>query len=360
MQKAITVVGGKGTRLRPLTNHNPKPLLSVASSSFVRHQVAKLMDTGVERLVFATPYLADHFEEEFRGFTQDLDISYAIEEIALDTGRAIRDAGRLLGGPADTPILVLNGDILSGANLRAFHAHHEANEADVLHLTREADASAFGLVPTDGSGRMLSTLKKPEAREEYVTDHINAGRYVFHQSIAGDQEVYGEQENIPGLAADGERVFSHTKDDYGRDLGTPLAFVHWSADPVTGRATSPLVGPPAATLIHPTAAIDPSVYVTGGSSIGTHAVIGPHVDVNRSIVGANVSVAEGTQIHESVVDHGSSIGSESSLSEAVVGCPSHVGAQNELPTQLRQSCGIHIPAQGVHVTTTAAACLTAH
>ncbi|MFF7977871.1 sugar phosphate nucleotidyltransferase [Streptomyces sp. NPDC007901] len=365
MQEAIILVGGKGTRLRPLTNHTPKPLLGVAGSSFIRHQVAKLMNAGVEHLVFATSYLAGLFEEEFRGFSEGLDISYAVEEVPLGTGGAIRNAGQRLRGPADAPVLVLNGDILSGVDLRAVLAHHEANDADVtLHLTRVADPRAFGLVPTDASGRVLSFLEKPKTQEECVTDQINAGCYVFRRSvldaIPGDREVSVEQETFPRLVADGGRVFGHTTDDYWRDLGTPLAFVHGSADLVTGRATSPLVGPPAEALVHPTATVHPSARVTGGSTVGPHAVIGPRVAVDRSIIGARVTVAEGARIHESVVDHDSSIGNESFLCEVVVGCHAHVGAENELPAQLRLSCGIRIPTQGVRVSGTAAACLTAH
>ncbi|MFG3018138.1 sugar phosphate nucleotidyltransferase [Streptomyces sp. NPDC048254] len=365
MQEAIILVGGKGTRLRPLTNHTPKPLLGVAGSSFIRHQVAKLMAAGVEHLVFATSYLADLFEDEFRGFSQDLEISYAVEEVPLGTGGAIRNAGRLLRGPSHAPVLVLNGDILSGVDLRAVLEQHEARRADVtLHLTRVADPRAFGLVPTDGSGRVLAFLEKPKTAEECVTDQINAGCYVFRRSvldaIPADREVSVEQETFPGLVARGDRVFGHTTADYWRDLGTPLAFVHGSADLVTGRAASPLVGPPAEALIHPTAIVDPTARVTGGSTIGPGAVIGPHVVVDRSIVGERVTVAEGARIHESVVDHDASIGSETILREAVVGCHSHVGAENELPAQLRLSCGIRIPAQGVRVSGTAAACPTAH
>ncbi|MEV6288827.1 NDP-sugar synthase [Streptomyces sp. NPDC051896] len=366
MQEAIILVGGKGTRLRPLTNHTPKPLLNVAGSSFIRHQIAKLTDAGVEHVVFATSYLADLFEEEFKDFSQDLEISYAVEEIPLGTGGAIRNAARLLRGTsADAPVLILNGDILSGVDLRAVLRHHQARVADVtLHLTRVPDPRAFGLVPTDEAGRVLSFLEKPKTPEECVTDQINAGCYVFRRSvldaIPADREVSVEQETFPQLVAGGGRVFGHVTDDYWRDLGTPLAFVHGSADLVTGRATSPLVGPPAVALIHPTATVDATARVTGGSTIGPHAVIGPRVVVDRSIVGANVTVAEAAQIHESVVDHDSSIGSESFLREVVVGCHSHVGAQNELPAQLRLACGIRIPSLGVRMSGTATACLTAH
>ncbi|MBC7268098.1 MAG: NDP-sugar synthase, partial [Streptomyces sp.] len=331
MQEAIILVGGKGTRLRPLTNHTPKPLLDVAGSSFIRHQIAKLMDAGVEHVVFATSYLASLFEEEFQDFTQDLTISYAVEEVPLGTGGAIRNAAHLLRGTsADAPVLILNGDILSGLDLRAVLRQHRDRDADVtLHLTRVADPRAFGLVPTDADDRVLSFLEKPKTAEECVTDQINAGCYVFRRSVLDSiptgREVSVEQETFPQLVAAGRRVYGHTTDDYWRDLGTPLAFVHGSADLVTGKATSPLVPGPAEALVHPTATVDPTALVTGGSTIGPHAVIGARVVVDRSIVGAGVKVAEGARIHDSVVDHDSSIGSASVLREAVVGCHAHVG-----------------------------------
>ncbi|GGJ19563.1 nucleotidyltransferase family protein [Streptomyces brasiliensis] len=365
MQEAIILVGGKGTRLRPLTNHTPKPLLDVAGTSFIRHQVAKLMDAGVGHVVFATSYLADLFEEEFKDFAQDLDISYAVEEVPLGTGGAIRNAGRLLRGPAGAPVLILNGDILSGVDLRAVLHQHRERDADVtLHLTRVPDPRAFGLVPTDGSDRVLAFLEKPKTPEECVTDQINAGCYVFSRSvldaIPADREVSVEQETFPQLVAQGRRVFGHTTEDYWRDLGTPLAFVHGSADLVIGNVTSPLVKQPAEALIHPTAVVDTTARVTGGSTIGPHAVIGPRVVVDRSIVGARVTVAEGAGIHESVVDHDSSIGADCLLREVVVGCHAHIGAENELPAQLRLACGIRIPSLGVRVSGTATACLTVH
>ncbi|MFJ6655020.1 sugar phosphate nucleotidyltransferase [Streptomyces sp. NPDC091377] len=366
MQEAIILVGGKGTRLRPLTNHTPKPLLSVAGSSFIRHQIAKLMDAGVEHVVFATSYLAALFEEEFKNFSPDLTLSYAVEQVPLGTGGAIRNAGRLLrGDDPDAPVLILNGDILSGVDLRGILDAHRSRDADVtLHLTRVPDPRAFGLVPTDDDGRVLSFLEKPKTPEECVTDQVNAGCYVFRRSvldaIPADREVSVEQETFPRLVADGSRVHGHTTEEYWRDLGTPLAFVHGSADLVTGTATSPLVGPPAQALIHPSAVVDPTALVTGGSTIGPGAEIGPHVVIDRSIIGGDVRVAEGARIHESVVDHDSTIGGGSLLREVVVGCHAHIGADNELPAQLRLACGIRIPAQGVRVSGTAAACATVH
>lgn len=248
--------------------------------------------------MFATSYLASLFEEEFKDFSQDLEISYAVESVPLGTGGAIRNAGRMLRGSADAPVLILNGDILSGLDLRDVLEQHAAREADVtLHLTRVADPRAFGLVPTDDAGRVLSFLEKPKTPEECVTDQINAGCYVFRRSvldaIPADREVSVEQETFPELVAQGRRVFGHTTQDYWRDLGTPLAFVHGSADLVTGKVTSPLVERSTEALIHPTATVDPTARITGGSTIGPHTVIGPRVVVDRSILGGSVTVAEG-------------------------------------------------------------------
>jgi mannose-1-phosphate guanylyltransferase len=337
----------------------------VAGSSFIRHQIAKLMEAGVEHVVFATSYLAQLFEEEFKDFSRELAISYAVEEAPLGTGGAIRNAGRHLRGSADDAVLVLNGDILSGLDLRAVLDRHRERQADVtLHLTRVDDPSAFGLVPTDGDDRVLAFLEKPTTAEEIVTDQINAGCYVFRRSvldaIPADREVSVERETFPGLVADGRRVFGHTTDDYWRDLGTPLAFVHGSADLVTGLARSPLAPRPGEALVHATAVVDPTARITGGSTIGPHAVIGAHAEIHRSIVGRGVEVAEAAVVHESVVDHDSSVGTGSVLLEAVVGCHTHIGAHNELPAQLRLSCGMRVPAGGLRLNATAAACSAVH
>ncbi|TFV32775.1 nucleotidyltransferase family protein [Streptomyces sp. T1317-0309] len=158
-------------------------MLNVAGSSFIRHQIAKLMDAGVEHVVFATSYLASLFEEEFKDFSRNLQISYAVEEVPLGTGGAIRNARLLRGGAADAPVLILNGDILSGVDLRAILRAARGQgrgRHPVPHPGRRP--ARLRSLPTGEDGRVLSFLEKPKTAEECVTDQINAGCYVFGRS----------------------------------------------------------------------------------------------------------------------------------------------------------------------------------
>src|SRR6476620_4410114 len=152
---AILLVGGKGTRLRPLTVHTPKPMVRAAGVPVLTHQLARAHAAGVDHIVLATSYLAEVFEPYFGdGSSLGLSIEYVTEDEPLGTGGAIRNvASRLTSGP-DEPVIVFHGDILTGLDIRALGAAHATSGADVsLHLTRVEDPRAFGLVPTDDTGR---------------------------------------------------------------------------------------------------------------------------------------------------------------------------------------------------------------
>lgn len=184
-REAILLVGGKGTRLRPLTVHTPKPMVPAAGVPFLTHQLARARAAGVEHIVLATSYLAEVFEPYFGdGSSLGLSIEYVTEHEPLGTGGAIRNvASRLASGP-DEPVLIFNGDILTGLDIRALVTSHATSGADVsLHLTRVEDPRAFGLVPTDATGRVTAFLEKPQTPEEIVTDQINAGAYIFRRSV---------------------------------------------------------------------------------------------------------------------------------------------------------------------------------
>ncbi|MER6969029.1 nucleotidyltransferase family protein, partial [Streptomyces halstedii] len=164
MTEAILLVGGRGTRLRPLTVHTPKPMVPAAGVPFLTHQLARARAAGVEHIVLATSYLAEVFEPYFGdGSSLGLHLEYVTEEEPLGTGGAIRNvASRLHSGP-DEPVLIFNGDILTGLDIPALVSTHETTGADVsLHLTRVEDPRAFGLVPTDSTGRVTAFLEKPQ------------------------------------------------------------------------------------------------------------------------------------------------------------------------------------------------------
>ncbi len=213
--EAILLVGGKGTRLRPLTVHTPKPMIPAAGVPFLTHQLARARAAGVEHIVMATSYLAEVFEPHFGdGSALGLHLEYVTETEPLGTGGALRNvAHRLHSAPGD-PVLVFNGDILTGLDIRALVATHRGSGADVsLHLTRVEDPRAFGLVPTDPGGRVTAFLEKPQTPEEIVTDQINAGAYVFTRSvldtIPAGRPVSVERETFPGLLAAGRPPPGH-------------------------------------------------------------------------------------------------------------------------------------------------------
>ncbi|MFJ2649240.1 sugar phosphate nucleotidyltransferase [Streptomyces sp. NPDC087420] len=354
MTEAILLVGGKGTRLRPLTVRTPKPMVPAAGVPFLTHQLARARAAGVEHIVLATSYLAEVFEPYFGdGSSLGLHIEYVTEREPLGTGGAIRNvAGRLRSGP-DEPVLIFNGDILTGLDIKALVRTHAESGADVsLHLTRVEDPRAFGLVPTDAGGRVTAFLEKPQTPEEIVTDQINAGAYVFRRSvidsIPAGRPVSVERETFPDLLASGAHLQGMVDSTYWLDLGTPQAFVRGSADLVLGRAPSPAVpGRRGDRLILPTARVAPDAKLTGGTVVGEDAVIGEGARISGSVVLAGAVVEAGAVITDSLVGAGARVGARTILSGALIGDGAVVGADNELREGVRVWCDAVLPAAAV-------------
>ncbi|MFE5162023.1 sugar phosphate nucleotidyltransferase [Streptomyces sp. NPDC056697] len=352
--EAILLVGGKGTRLRPMTVHTPKPMVPAAGVPFLTHQLARARAAGVEHIVLATSYLAEVFEPYFGdGSALGLHLEYVTEEEPLGTGGAIRNvASRLRSGP-DDPVLIFNGDILTGLDIRALVDNHRTTGADVsLHLTRVPDPRAYGLVPTDEQGRVTAFLEKPQTLEEIVTDQINAGAYVFNRSvidtIPADRPVSVERETFPGLLAAGAHLQGMVDSTYWLDLGTPQAFVRGSADLVLGRAPSPAVpGRCGDRLVLDSASVAGDAKLTGGTVIGPQARVGAGARIDGSTVLEGAVVEEGAQVRDSLVGAGARIGARTVLEGAVVGDGALVGPDNELRDGVRVWCGADIPAGAV-------------
>ena len=255
---AVVLVGGQGTRLRPLTLSAPKPMLPTAGLPFLTHLLSRIADAGIEHVVLGTSYKAGVFEAEFGdGSKLGLQIDYVVEDEPLGTGGGIANvAGKLRHDTA----LVFNGDVLSGADLGALLSTHETNDADVtLHLVRVGDPRAFGCVPTDSEGVVTAFLEKTQ---DPPTDQINAGCYVFKREVIDripkGRALSVEREVFPQLLADGLKVCGYVDATYWRDMGTPDDFVRGSADLVRGIAPSPaLHGHRGEELVHDGAAVAP-------------------------------------------------------------------------------------------------------
>jgi mannose-1-phosphate guanylyltransferase len=335
MTEAILLVGGKGTRLRPLTVTTPKPMLPVAGIPFIVHQLVRLRDAGITHVVLATSYrpevFAGHLDD---GSRWGVELEYVTEEVPLGTGGGIRNvADRLRGGP-DDPVVILNGDILSGHDIGAQVALHLERGADVtLYLTRVEDARAYGCVPTDADGRVTAFLEK---MPEPVTDQINAGCYVFRRSVVDGipvgRPVSVERETFPGLLSAGAFVLGHVDTAYWLDVGKPQDFVTGSRDLVLGRvASSALPGPVGESLRLPGCRVDVGARVCGGSTVGHGAVVASGAVVDGSVLGDDVVVEAGAVVRDSVLGAGSSVGAAAVLDRVVVGDGARVGALCELP-----------------------------
>ncbi len=350
--EAILLVGGLGTRLRPLTLSCPKPMLPVAGVPFVAHQLARASAAGVRRVVLATSYRPEVFTELGDGSAWGVELIHVHESEPLGTGGGIRHAAAQLSVGADDPVVVLNGDVLSGHDLRAQVAAHESAHAAVtLHLVEVPDARAFGSVPTDPSGRVVEFLEKSE---DPPTRQINAGCYVFRRAvidaIPAGRSVSVERETFPTLLAEGALVHGYLESAYWLDLGTPESYARGSADLVRGVVTSPaLPGPTGARLVLEGSVIAPTARVDGGSVVGAGARVEGHAVVTGSVLQAGTTVGADCVIEDSVLGLGCSVGERSVLRGVVVGERAHVGSDCELAPGSRVWADVTLPDKAVRL-----------
>ena len=354
--EAIVLVGGLGTRLRPLTLDTPKPMVPIAGVPFLTHQLARLAAVGVGHVVLATSYRAEVFEAYFGdGAALGLRIDYVTETEPLGTGGGIRNVAPMLTSAAADPVVVLNGDVLSGHDVAAqLRLHAERNAAVTLHLVRVEDPRAFGSVPTDPDGRVTAFVEKSP---EPVSDQVNAGCYVFRRSvidgIPAGAVVSVERVTFPGLLAARETVLGYVEDAYWLDVGSPAAVVRASADLVRGIAPSPAVRAPGESLASPSAKVDGRADVRGGSAIGDDVTVETGAVVDGSVVLAGARIETGAQVVRSVIGAGAIVGAGCRLEDAVIGTGARLGARNELLNGARVWPGVVLADLSVRFSTDA-------
>ena len=337
------LVGGQGTRLRPLTLSAPKPMLPTAGVPFLTHLFSRVKAAGVRRVVLSTSYQADVFADHFgTGADLGLELEYVTEAEPLGTGGGIRN---VLDRVSTDDVLVFNGDVLSGVDLVKLMGTHTEGGADVtLHLTRVEDPRAFGSVPTDPDGRVLAFLEKSP---EPVTDQINAGCYVFRRSvleaIPAGRPVSVERETFPGLLAAGATVLGYVDSTYWLDLGTPATFVRGSADLVLGIApTAALPGPPGQAVVLPGAVVAPGAVLTGGTTVGAGCTVAAGARLDAAVLFDGARVLDGAVVTRSVLGRGTVVGAGSVVQDAVLGDGVVLGARNELRAGARVWPGVRL------------------
>jgi mannose-1-phosphate guanylyltransferase len=306
--RAVVLVGGFGTRLRPLTYTTPKPLLPVGHRTILELVLDNLARAGVTEAVLSLGFKPDAFRAAYPGDECcGVRLVYAVEPEPLDTAGAIRFAARQAGIDAqDDAFIVVNGDVLTDLDVAAlvrFHREHPG--VATIHLTPVDDPSAFGVVPTDATGRVLAFIEKPP-RDEAPTNLVNAGTYVLDppvlDRIPDGRRVSIERETFPALVADGA-LFALATDDYWLDAGRPDQYVQACLDLIDGRRRH-------------------LRDVPHGAGVDVH----PAARVDHSVLGAGVVVHEGAEIVDSVLLRGAVVGKGASVRASAVGQGVRVGA----------------------------------
>ena len=324
MTEAILLVGGYGTRLKPLTIHTPKPMLKVAGFPVTQHQISKAKIAGIDHIVLGTAFKAEVFKTYLGdGSFMGVKLDYAYEPVQLGTGGGIRNASQFLTCGPEDPVVIFNGDVLTGVNIENVLKIWKEKKADVaLYLTKVKNPKAYGLVPTDKEGNVLAFLEKPEKDEDIVTDQINAGMYIFKRkiidTIATEKVVSVEREVFPNLLKNNYKVIGVVDESYWLDLGTPQAFVKGSSDLVTGAIKTGLVTNNLQKLLGENVTINENVELLNGTFVGKNSSIGKNSKLDKCVIGENVFIGDNCVISSSIIANGSRIGDSCEILDSVI------------------------------------------
>ena len=307
--RAVILVGGEGTRLRPLTYRAPKQMLPIVGVPMLERVLANLAKHGVTEAVLSLGYLPDRFIAAYPDHTvAGVHVTYAVEPSPLDTAGAIRFAA--LDAGINETFIVVNGDVLTDLDvtrLVAFHRERGAEATIALHPVE--DPSRFGVVPTHPDGRVIAFVEKPP-RDEAPTNEINAGTYVLEPSvietIAPDVRVSVERQTFPGLVERGS-LYALSDDSYWLDTGTPQAYLEAHRDILESRRPVALETPVANfNWVHQSAQVADATLSL--ATIDHGCVVGPNVTIENSVLLPGAVVHEGATIHDSIIGPGATIG----------------------------------------------------
>jgi len=293
---AVVLVGGFGTRLRPLTNDIPKPMLPVVHRPMIVDMVDRLAAAGISDVVLALGFRPEPFAAAFvDGRHGNVSVRYAVEPEPLDTGGAIAFAARWAG--IDDTFVVANGDVITDLDVSfLIDEHHRLGAAATIHLTPVDDPSAFGVVEMDDAGVVRRFVEKPQPGDT-DSNLINAGTYVFEPSVLELIEpgvpISVERNTFQLLVGAGGLAGVSTT-DYWIDTGRPDQFLQANLDLIRGvRGTTP------AALA--TTAVVSSDAVVIESVVSEGVVVGPGATITGSVLLPGARIEAGTTITGSIV-----------------------------------------------------------
>lgn len=315
---AIVLVGGFGTRLRPLTDHVPKSMLTVGNEPIITRLVRRLERHGITHVTLSLGYLPDVFISAFPdGYCGGVEMAYAVEPEPLDTAGAIRFAAAYRG--IEDTFVVANGDVITDVDIGALvGAHRRHQAAATLHLVPVDDPAAFGVVEIDDTGQVGRFVEKPRPGTT-ESNLINGGTYVMEPAVLADiapgAPVSVERVTFPAIAARGQ-LFGVATDDYWLDVGRPSLFLRANLDLLAGRYDAALATTHPVGGVHADADIDGAADVTD-SAVAAGVRVGAGSRVNRSVLLPGASIGQDVDVLGSVVM--GRVGDRAKLVDAVIG-----------------------------------------
>jgi NDP-sugar pyrophosphorylase family protein len=333
--KAILLAGGKGTRLRPLTLHTPKPIVPIFDRPFLQYQIDLLRQVPeIDEIVLSLNYQPRRIEEVFGDGTDlGVHLRYVVEPTPLGTGGAIRFAA---GDTRGEPIVVFNGDVFTSVDLPAVLALHRQRQARAtIVLTPVDNPTAYGLVETDEAGNVQRFLEKPSP-DQIRCDTINAGIYVLEadtlERIPKDVVYSIERAYFPSLVDNGETFVAYIYRGYWIDIGTPEKYRQAHRDIMDGRFHAPpFAASPGVAHISPDARIEDGAviespcFIDAGAVVKTGARIGPY-----SVLGRHCHVAENAVVDGAILWPNSWVESDAHVGAALAGRHCHFGRHTEI------------------------------
>ncbi len=328
--KAILLAGGKGTRLRPLTVHTPKPIVPILDRPFLYYQIDLLRQVPeIDEVILSLNYQPRRIEEIFGdGEGLGVKVRYVVEPMPLGTAGAVRYAGDSL----TESVVVFNGDVLTQVDLGAvLQLHRERKAKATIVLTPVDNPRAYGLVETDANGNVSRFLEKP-GEDEITCNTINAGIYILEPDtfdrIPKDTAWSIERSYFPSLIERGERFVAYVYDGYWIDIGTPAKYMQVHRDIMDGRYSAPPFNGSAQPIawVSPDARVEQGVelhgpcFIDGGATVKAGARILPY-----SVIGRQTHVDEAAVIDGSIIWPNGWIGREATVRNSLLGRNCHIG-----------------------------------
>jgi len=334
--KAILLAGGKGTRLRPLTVHTPKPIVPIFNRPFLYYQIDQLRQVPeIDEAILSLNYQPRRIEEIFGdGEGLGMKLRYVVEPIPLGTAGAVRYAGDSL----TESVVVFNGDVLTQVDLRAVLALHRERKAKAtIVLTPVENPRAYGLVETDAQGNIKRFLEKP-GEDEITCNTINAGIYILEPDtfdrIPKETTWSIERSFFPSLIERGETFVAYIYDGYWIDIGTPAKYLQVHRDIMDGLYSAPpFDGAERKAWISPGARLEDGVELHGPCFIDEGVVIKAGTKVlPYSVIGRQTHIDEAAVIDASIVWPNGWVGREAVVRGSILGRNCHVGRNAILET----------------------------